>query len=262
MKKLVAIALLGAAVMLYGCIEYEEDLVLNADRSGTVKVKYAMSEQLAAMMAMGAGDQDKGELPVDKEKVEKLFSGKEGLKVSNISVELKEKKKVVSFTVAFDDVDNLAKSNFALFKEGLTFTRNEDGTFTYERKMSDTGGPKAQPEKKEGAEGEVPEGMEEMGEEMGKAMMKGMMEQFGLPKFTYKLTLPGTITETNADSHEGRAAQWKVEADVDNPDAMEGKVMTAKSLAAQEKKIPILPIAIAVVIVLVGVVVLLIVRRK
>jgi len=263
MKMILTVAMVAALVALCGCIEYEEDLTLNADGSGTLKVKYAMQEQMAAM---GGSDEGKGELPMDKKKVEDLFAKTDGVTVSDVNVSLEDEKRVVTFTLKFDSLDKLVASNFAPFKDGAKFVKNEDGTFNYERKSmsnEEMGGPKVEkteePETPEGEEipegEEAPEGMEKMGEEMAKGMMKGMMGG-NMPKFTYKVNFPATITETNADKHEGSSAEWKVEIDMENPDAAQKDMMTAKTAAPGEAGFPIVPVVIVVVIILVGLILL------
>ncbi len=264
MKKLMVIALFAVMVLLYGCIEYEEHLVLNADGSGTLTVKYAMSEQMAAMA--GQQDAEKGQLPMDKKKIEKLFAGKDDLKLSNVNVSIEDGKRVISFTLVFDSIEKLQKSDFAPFKESLKFARNEDGSFSYERKMSagsDMGGPQMKPveqtEPGQGEKSKMPEGTEEMGEEMMKGMMKGMMGGMA-PKFTYKLTLPAKIAETNADSHEGRNAEWKIEINMEKPDEMKDKVFTARTLVGGESGFPLLPVIIVAVVLVAGLLLLLLKR--
>jgi hypothetical protein len=59
-----AIGLLAAmAVTLCGCFDYEEDLVLNVDGSGTIRMRISMEEQQAiiATMVMAAAAHNKGE---------------------------------------------------------------------------------------------------------------------------------------------------------------------------------------------------------
>jgi len=246
MRKMALLGILGFVLIISGCIEYDEDLVFNEDGSGTVKVKYSVSEQLAAMMGMSEqNDKEKGEMPLEKDKVEALFKDNECFELSDLKVEVSEGRRIVSFNLKFKDYKELEKTEFFAWKEGFTFKKNEDGTFLYERKSEKmgemTGQTPAEEEKKEEGkeEGEKTDAekaaeeaakkMEEASKEMARAMMKGMTAQFGLPKIVFKVTLPKEIAETNADSHEGKTANWKFEYKFDESDDKMKQEMTAKT---------------------------------
>ncbi len=201
-----------ALLAIAGCIEYEEDLRLNADGSGVAYIRYALSQMLAMPMAAGESSGDSEEMPITEDGVRKMFANKPGLKLSDVSVSDEDGRRVISFTLAFDTVESLQKSGFGPFKGVFKLVRNADDTYAYERKMDtesseagDSGsageteknpdteqkpGMEAQPETEQepGTEQEpetgqnpetetVPdEAMNKMGETMAKGMMEGMSQ--------------------------------------------------------------------------------------
>jgi len=207
-----------ALVAISGCIEYEEDLRLNADGSGVVYIRYAMAKFMALSMAGQAGPGESGNLPVTEDSVRTQFAGKPGLKLSDVKSWDEEEKRVVRFAVAFDKLESLQNSGFGPFEGGFKFVRNADDTYVYERKM-DTGSatgkspaetgeagekvkepateqkpepePDTETEQEPGTEPEpevepepettpVPDdAMNEMGEAMAKGMMEGMSQAMG-----------------------------------------------------------------------------------
>lgn len=228
MKESVLIALSAIVLCLNGCIEYEEDLALNEDGSGDVRVKYSMKEEVAGMMAMGRYDKKNGEVPVDRFKVNGLFMKKRGLTLSDVNVETKDNRRTVIFNLKFDHFGRLKNTNFFGFKDGIEFRKSKDGTFTYKRRppafseiMGETqqsGGRRKRDEKKE-----------EAARRLKRSQNKAKADQFGYPKASFKLTMPKDITDTNADSHKGRIANWKFEPKFDDSDDNLKDVMEAES---------------------------------
>jgi hypothetical protein len=135
MKTLAIMLVSAALVAIAGCIEYEEDLRLNANGSGVVYVRYAIAKFMALSMAGQQGTGQSGNLPVTEDSVRAQFAGKPGLTLSGVKSWDEEEKRVVRFTVAFDKLHSLQKSGFGSFEGGFKFIRNADDTYVYERKM-------------------------------------------------------------------------------------------------------------------------------
>ena len=293
----------AALVVIAGCIEYEEDLRLNADGSGVVYLRYAMNQFLAAQMASQPDAGESGNLPMTEKSIKALLTGKPGLKLSGVKVWDEEEKRIVKFMVEFDSLASLQKSGLGPFEGGFVFVRNADDTYVYERKMDnedpedknpdkeDEAGeaakkpaeeqevkkePEAEAEDKPEVEAEqkpetmpVSEGtMDEMGEAMAKGMMEGMSQAMGsmmkqLPKFTFKLTLPKNIAETNASYHSGNYAEWKMEFSAEamqSSNPMAGEVFTVKTSSVDPSS-PLVYAVIAAAAALVVVVLVIAVMR-
>ena len=243
MKRAITAALLGALVMMYGCYEYEEHLTLNADGSGSVKVKYVMAEEEAAdeveRWDPPPDSLRDGAIPCEKKHVEELFSGKEGLKVRDISVSTSDGQRTVSFTVTFDNFQRLQKTHFAAFMNGMMFFRNEEGRFSYERWLTE--------ERWLGQERQPVEAPGNQDEREPIELSEEPKRNHPDLKFVFKLTLPVEIAETNAHTHAGNMAEWRIETEEEEEKwRKQGWILKAETTPADGL---LLPIIVAVVIV-------------
>lgn len=99
----VLIAATCMAFFIAGCFEYEEELVLNKDGSGTLKVHYSKMNDVDV-------SNDEFNLPDDKDdirdEIEKKWTSKK-VKLVDFNIRDRDKSKEVDFTLKFKDVMDL-----------------------------------------------------------------------------------------------------------------------------------------------------------
>ncbi len=227
-------------VLLGGCINYEEQLTLNKDGSGTIMMHYWMDSTFAQGPGQAAGD--KGP-PMSEQQANERFATKPGITLQSFRTEEKDGDTHSYVTLAFDSVTNLSA---AMDGRDITFSE-EGGVITFTSTVeSESPGPEAamplEPEPaSEPADGEapeMPEGMEGMGEAMGEAMAKGMEEMMGQMmgsmgdgEFTFNVTFPGEVLEVEGPgaTKAENTATWKLSL---------GDVMTGSSTMKATAKAP------------------------
>lgn len=234
------------ALFFAGCINYEQDVTLNANGSGKMLIHYNLAQQLVGMMAMGdpgAGDQ-KQEMPfkVKEADIRKDFSVK-GVKVEKFEQKTEGDQTHFYITVSFENIKDLNQSE--TFKN-MPFDWVKSGNVTtYTQTL------KGNKEKKE----------ESADDQMGKQMAQAM---FGNSAFKFKVTLPAKALpspDTNGTiAEDGKTVNWNVPL-VDAMDKKTDTVMTAK-FKTGFPMMWILGIAGAALLFLIAVVVVIAVMRK
>lgn len=252
MRILPAVVLAAALTLLYGCFEYEEEVVLNADGSGTVKLKYTMAEKDAVHTERNwkpGPDGVLNDMPVTREHAEQFFAGREGIAVSDILVETRDDKRTVSYSLAFDNCSNLQTEGLDPFRHGMEFVRNKDGSFSYKRICMDPAlreEPEDFLEPSEESE-ESHDGAEESEDKFTKLpdeWTKGVPED----KLSFSVILPLEIAETNAHHHDGKTATWKMETREEIKKwERQGWVLTAKTVPPESVLLPVI-VGVAIVI--------------
>lgn len=204
-----------AALFLAGCINYEQDVTLNANGSGKMLIHYSLAQQLVGMMAMGG--QDSGEQKQDQEMpfkvteadIRKDFSMK-GVKVEKFEQKTEGDQAHFYITVSFENIKDLNQSE--TFKN-MPFDWVKSGNVT-----TFTQTLKGNKEKKE----------ESADDQMGKQMAQAM---FGNSAFKFKVTLPAKALpspDTNGTiAEDGKTVSWNVPL-VDAMDKKTDTLMTAK----------------------------------
>jgi hypothetical protein len=183
---------------LAGCIRVDQTLTLNADGSGTLAMRYGMSEQtiaqLKAMEQLGAqGGQGPGmaqEQPFEFEpaEVRKAFEADKpaGVELTALSSEVVDGWKYIDLTVTFDDVRALKRTE--LFEDSkLAIERVGGGNYRLtQRGAGDVSAPGAS-------------------EQQLMQQMSAMLTGF---RIAQTLVVPGDIVDTNATAVDGRRATW------------------------------------------------------
>jgi len=276
------VLLLAAAAALVGCVEYEEEMVLKEDGSGSVTLKYTFSKQMTQMIEMSKATAKEGEdgkapaagrmksdLPLSEEEAKDAVKDVEGVTLKEFKSKKTEDGRLsVRMVLEFTDWKLLLKTKLEKTFKGLSFKKNEDGSFLYERKQ-DTGklpggkpgkakarpGPDKTPDAKpapsddgddEKGEGDEDDEQKKMEEEMNKKMeeLQKMMEEkikaqvnlmlAGSPlSLTYKVTLPKPVAEANTETKEGNSVTWKFV--VKNYDDMQNLKKNSTMRAKTEK---------------------------
>ncbi len=191
-KIFAGLALAAALILLAGCINYDQELTLNPDGSGFIMVHY----NSAAQSPPGTGEKKGGEAELNLGQAPKLsFTEAEILKeyegapfkVRDIKIEAKDNVPNATYFIDFQKVADLnGKGVFALEGDKLK------QTFA----LDDVGGNK-----------------------VFKQLVALKMEvedpsTLSSYKFTYKLTVPGDIIETNGTKGEdGKTVKWEYTLD-------------------------------------------------
>jgi hypothetical protein len=190
---------LGALLALTGCIKVDQTLTLNADGTGTLALRYGMSEQtlaqLKAMEQMAAQAEEglrvEQETPFefDPEQVRAEFEADkpDGVELTALSSEVVDGWKYIDLTVAFDDIRALKRTE--LFEDSeLGIERLSNGHYLITQRG--------------GGDEEMPSDME------GQALMQQMATMLAGFRIVQTIVVPGDILDSNATAVDGRRASW------------------------------------------------------
>jgi len=277
------IVLVLLALLCAGCFDYTEHLTINDDGSGTLGMKISMDkaylraiEKMTREMATAFGtdttDMDSPTANLSRSKIEEaLAETGEGVRLISFDSSETADAKVWDMKFAFDDINQAYTAMAALQDEEesdmygdsgeevdsaseemqpeITFVKQADGTWLFERKFDDETGLGASMDDELGGESEIEEvsrddsddealveddsDMEEddaddVSDDSDEAEMDdlagemaAMMGDLDKHMMTFSVTFPGEIVESNATSVDGRTATWKFKL-TDTNGAMKG----------------------------------------
>lgn len=205
---------LAATLVLGGCVKVEQTLTLDKDGSGTLDMRYGMSEQtISQMEAMEKMAESMGEdaaadsgsespFDFDEAEVREQFESNrpEGIELVSLSSENVDGWKYMNIKLAFDDLAALKQTEF--FSDGeLTLTKNADGDYVL---VQSTGAGDAMPPTP--ADG---------GDAAQAAMMQQMAAMFAGMRIATTVVAPTEVIESNATETDGRKASWVFDVDED-----------------------------------------------
>jgi hypothetical protein len=129
---------LAVPLILAGCVEYDQEMIINKDGSGTVKVHYnaAAQEPIEEGAWLRSWARNVPELPFSEEEIIDSYGGAP-LDVEEVSIATIDGNPDASYRVSFDNVEDLnGRGIFSL--EGGTLSQTfslqeEDGTCTFEQ---------------------------------------------------------------------------------------------------------------------------------
>jgi len=253
-KLLVAMVVLSA-VLLAGCFDYQEYVVLKKDGSGTLDMRFGMQKSMIESMqamsqAFNQGDEPVEEEPfISKENIEAFLKKHDtGVKLLSYEEAEEEGMQVWKIKYAFDNLNSIkyiteslnddfdamedmgggtadtANESETPEQPELSFVKQSDGTWLFERGM-DTGdnlsGMGGSMEGMETDDEAAPEEDAEAHEEGGEAdsqsssevdadkMMEGMAAAMGNSGIKLTVEFPGKVIESNATSVDGNKATWE-----------------------------------------------------
>ena len=200
------------AVFAIGCLKMDQDITLNKDGSGEIRMVYGMSEQtinqmkaMAEMAKQMAPEEGKLETPNDEAfqfdpaQIREQFKGlkDKGITLKSIKTEKKDGWQYMSLRVAFKDISKL-KDVPELGNSPITITKDAQGNYVISSGMG--------------------------GDKMGQGMknpeqMKAMLPMFKGMRVSLKINTPTKIIETNAPIKTRDSAQWVIDVDKD-PDSL------------------------------------------
>jgi hypothetical protein len=152
MTRIALSAVVGLGLLASGCIQYEQTLTLNADRSGQVDIRYSIEEsavsridgalKLADEMAKAAGETPRPAqqdmlvlfLNPTEERIRQEFRKCEslGVKIEQLKVNAREAAREVELKLSFKDLANFAQTPFFTYY-GFSLGRTADGNYTFTR---------------------------------------------------------------------------------------------------------------------------------
>ena len=180
------ILLLILCLTAFGCLESQQELVLNQDGSGKLVAHYILGEKLTRTIEISEEMRETStgkatterEFPLNLEELKQEFEG-EGIRVENTSFEKKDGALNISYTISFDSILSLLGSR--AFKDvEISFYRDVStnslafsmGTKNFQKKIE------KEPD---------------------------LLEGF---KATISVTMPDKVLESNADSTQGNTLTW------------------------------------------------------
>jgi hypothetical protein len=190
-----------AAVLLCGCFQVQDDLTLQADGSGKVKltVHSSVPEDMIGMLGMSSGHGGGGAPiypPVNEGEARHFFPGKAFV----LKVEQKDaaEGKTLVVEASFKDINALLASPYGRAHQ-LALTTNQNGTL---RLQALSGG-----ETLAQAAQMKPEGDMDIGEMPG---MEDAQKKKGEMRFEFQVTLPNTVTAANG-ARADKTVTWGAE---------------------------------------------------
>ena len=158
MKRLIAFILIGSLVMLAGCIDYEEVIMLNKDGSGTIKIHYAldksyikqMEEMSKSMGGESSTPENIGDIPSETE-VREQFDKMSSSSVKLISYRTSETDgwQTMDMELSFESMSDLSSINKIFAEEGADssgisgtayYEKQPDGNWLFKRDLAGMSG--------------------------------------------------------------------------------------------------------------------------
>ncbi|NOZ22177.1 MAG: hypothetical protein GXP25_13950 [Planctomycetes bacterium] len=202
-----------------GCINYEEEITLNSDKSGTITMHYWTSEKFAAI-AEQKEKETKGEqtglgLPFSQDQAERIFNIEKVIKIKygpTIDKGRERGYRHITITCEFDDINDEKFPSIPLFEGGsISFKEDEKGNLVFTRVFRSPEALQEQLEKaaKEAAEKgeaapkstkEKPEiSLDEDSSDPGDTLAKSVFSEY---KLKFVVNFPGRILKTNGSYYE------------------------------------------------------------
>ncbi|WP_462319778.1 hypothetical protein [Halochromatium sp.] len=210
------LCVIALAFTATGCIKVDQTLTLNQDGSGTLDIRYGMSEQaiaqLEAMEKMGQAMQENGGEPIDMEadtpfdldfdeaQVRQEFEAKklEGVEMVSATSETVAGWRYMDLELSFEDLEALKQTDFFDDSE-LSLSKDAEGNYVLVQRST---------------EGDAGGDMDDMDPQM----LKQMATMFAGMRIANRFVVPTEIIETNATEVDGQTAAWVY--DIENDPAI------------------------------------------
>ena len=133
-KKIFYVAVVLVCLLAQGCLEVEQELIINKDGSGTLNVQGVLGESFTKMVKSmkdpaGGEATAAGMLSASEDDVRLRFKG-EGIRIARSQFETKENKLHLSYSVEFDDIQNLLNTR-AFQEEQISFYRDNNDNLAF-----------------------------------------------------------------------------------------------------------------------------------
>jgi len=249
MNRILLVIMSVTLLMFAGCIDYREEITINEDGSGTIKLHYAIEreymDQFDAVSEMDGeeGSSDEGDIPSEEEIKEMISTGNANVELISYSYQESEEWETWEMEFSFESIAGFADLGIALSEDEdpvgpeVSYTKQDDGSFLFQRYF---GGESLgeMPADESGEDVDLPdsadyyeamaamtEAMQQMSEEqqmegMDDDSMQQMMAEYaqgmsdmteGINRAMIRLEVhfPGEVVESNATSTEGNTAIWE-----------------------------------------------------
>ena len=228
MARIVGVLLLTT---LAGCIKVDQTLTLEKDGSGTVDLKYTMSEESISqwqditrnMFDSSSPDSSSQIMPFDfsDEEIRNDFKEfeRDGVALQSVKTESGNGWKSRRMVIGFKDLAGLSKAGF-LADRNISLVKNPGGDYVFTQSA--------------GREGNLPPELASLGTSPD-SLFAGMMEGF---KAVIRVKTPGRILETNAPEKSERQAGWTYDLERD-PEALEKVQMASLRIVFEGKGLDI-----------------------
>jgi len=200
------------AIAVSGCIKVEQKLTLEKDGSGTLHIRYGMSEQAIAQieameqMSQAMGEQDglgmDDDTPFnfdfDERQVQEDFAAQnlDGLDLRSVKSETLDGWRYMDLEISFKSLSALSKTDYFEDNE-LRLTKDAEGQYVLTQYSGD--------------EDIVPDG--DPAEQQ--QMMQQMAAMFAGMRLANHIIVPTDIIETNATELDGNQASWVFDVEDD-----------------------------------------------
>ena len=200
MRLLKRLGLLLIAGLLSGCLQVQDELTLNNDGSGTVRLKVTsnLPEEWTAMLAMSRGPGGRGGTfypPVNESEAKRFFPARDfTLKVDEKSA---ADGKTLVVEAVFKDLNTLLASPYARAHQ-LAFQTGSNGTLKLQAIGAGEAAARAADIKADDDMARQLSGIEDLQKKTGEM------------RFEFRITLPSAVTEANG-TRDGKTVTWTVE---------------------------------------------------
>jgi hypothetical protein len=229
----------SAALLISGCLEYQEKMKLNSDGSGEVIFAFGISESLLNIAGSNNDLKD-----FDESKIKEEFNNKKGVKVLSSRTYLQAGQRWIEINIAFESLEYLisatADSTQKTILGEISLSERSDGKMVFTRKL-------------------YKEPVNTVDDTTNDAVSQGMMEMmFGHFNWNYQLTLPGKIISSNAAQNDIDYSTNMVKWTVSMASISKPQLMTVTF----EKPIPKYKIILMLVLVIVVIVAVILIMLK
>jgi hypothetical protein len=190
MRYLIAIAAALTVILTAGCIDYEQTITINEDLSGDAEFNIGMNPYMGENM-----NEDGSMSETPSNFLVKDYSNVAGCKIVSDSYSYDPDIELEHYSIGlkFDNLNDI--NGYGLYEQDKTLSvTEEDGVITYREEVVFHN------------EEPPPNPIDESEMSDDERMIREMMEGF---TFTYRVVMPGAVTETNGEIDEdGRTVTW------------------------------------------------------
>ncbi|MEW6358307.1 MAG: hypothetical protein AB1696_18380 [Planctomycetota bacterium] len=209
--------------LVAGCINYEEEITLESDKSGAIKMHYWVSEKFAAVAEQKEKETKGGQtglgLPFSQDQAERVFNVEKVIKIKEgptIDKARERGYRHITLTCEFDDINHKEFPTIPLFEGGsMTFKEDEKGNLVFTRifrspealreareKIAKEAAGKGEPPKEPTPKPEDKKAaitLDEDPSDAGDTLAKSVFSEY---KLKFVVHFPGRILKTNGKYYE------------------------------------------------------------
>ncbi|HUW56364.1 MAG TPA: hypothetical protein VMZ92_06985 [Planctomycetota bacterium] len=211
------------AVLVVGCVDYDERIELNTDGSGLVRMHLTVSEQVLRTSTPGKIEKEADLLPIPQKDLTRDIE-KEGFRVTSLRASSSRGHRHFYLVLEFDRLETLTKSQLfgnrqaSLKRDGPRWEFRQE-IIVSEETLTNRAGPAGAPEPDAAAPENKPEKkpdenesiLKQLEKRFGKARVRQMLSGYQI-SFSLRLNGAGLI-RTNGRSHRDTTAVWEIPLD-------------------------------------------------